>query len=129
MGVYQIHQAPFYVKEHLDEDGTIQLMVHKESDSLIKLKIQSRHSQSVSHTLWIQYTPKQISGWHCTCKVGARVVGCCAHIACVLWYLGYERNEAQHNSGVDINTTNIDDARHREVSVSDSESDQTMEEE
>ncbi|XP_052689344.1 uncharacterized protein LOC128167586 [Crassostrea angulata] len=129
MGVYQIHQAPFYVKEHLDEDGTFQLMVHKESDSLIKLKIQSRHSQSVSHTLWIQYTPEQISGWYCTCKVGARVVGCCAHIASALWYLGYERHEAKHNSGVDINTTNIDDARHRVVSVSDSESDQTMEEE
>lgn len=81
MGVYQIHQAPFYVKEHLDEDGTFQLMVHKESDSLIKLKIQSRHSKSVSHTLWIQHTPEQITGWYCTCKVGARVVGCCAHIA------------------------------------------------
>ncbi|GFY24642.1 DDE_3 domain-containing protein [Trichonephila clavipes] len=23
------------------------------------------------------------------CKVGARVVGCCAHVASVLWYLGY----------------------------------------
>ncbi|XP_052680283.1 uncharacterized protein LOC128161076 [Crassostrea angulata] len=78
---------------------------------------------------WIQYTPEQISGWYCTCKVGARVVGCCAHIASALWYLGYERHEAKHSSGVDNNTTNIDDARHIEVSVSDSESDQTMEEE
>ncbi|GFW36955.1 uncharacterized protein TNCV_5018541 [Trichonephila clavipes] len=30
--------------------------------------------------------------WYCHCKVGARVVGCCAHVASVLWYLGYWRH-------------------------------------
>lgn len=33
-----------------------------------------------------------ISGWYCDCKVGAKTVGCCAHVASVLWYLGYARN-------------------------------------
>ncbi|GFW94531.1 uncharacterized protein TNCV_3904411 [Trichonephila clavipes] len=30
-------------------------------------------------------------GFNWQCKVGARVVGCCAHVASVLWYLGYWR--------------------------------------
>ncbi|GFQ66503.1 uncharacterized protein TNCT_546991 [Trichonephila clavata] len=30
--------------------------------------------------------------WYCLCKVGARVVGCCAHVASILWYLGYWRH-------------------------------------
>ncbi|GFU42507.1 hypothetical protein TNCV_4556301 [Trichonephila clavipes] len=29
---------------------------------------------------------------YCQCKVGARVVGCYAHVASVLWYLGYWRH-------------------------------------
>lgn len=34
-----------------------------------------------------------IPGWYCECKVGPRTVGCCAHVASVLWYLGYARNQ------------------------------------
>ena len=30
-----------------------------------------------------------IRSWYCTCKSGARVVGCCAHVASVLWFLGF----------------------------------------
>ncbi|GFW62796.1 uncharacterized protein TNCV_2625591 [Trichonephila clavipes] len=30
--------------------------------------------------------------WYCQCKVGARVVGCCAHVASVLWYSGHWRH-------------------------------------
>ena len=34
-----------------------------------------------------------ILGHYCTCKSGAKTLGCCAHISSVLWYLGYARNE------------------------------------
>ena len=30
-------------------------------------------------------------GWYCTCKVGGRVIGCCAHISSLMWYLAYAR--------------------------------------
>ena len=35
-----------------------------------------------------------ITGWYCQCKVGARTIGCCAHVAAVLWYLGHQRHVA-----------------------------------
>ncbi|GFW49831.1 jerky-like protein [Trichonephila clavipes] len=36
---------------------------------------------------------------YCQDKVGARLVGCCAHLASVLWYLGYWRhNHTQTNT-------------------------------
>ncbi|GFR21588.1 hypothetical protein TNCT_14081 [Trichonephila clavata] len=34
----------------------------------------------------------------CQCKVGARVVNCCAHVASVLWYLGYWRHNHKKTS-------------------------------
>ena len=37
-----------------------------------------------------------ITGLFCTSKSGARVVGCYAQIASVLWYLGFE----QHQQGL-----------------------------
>jgi len=30
-------------------------------------------------------------GWYCRCKTGSRTVGCCSHIASVIYYLGYAR--------------------------------------
>ena len=96
MGVYQIKQAPCYTNEHLTEDGLYELLLFKEAIGIIKVKIQSRHSKNVTHILWIQYVKgpvRPIIGWYCTCKIGSRVVGCCAHIASVLWFLGYDRHQ------------------------------------
>ncbi|VDI18451.1 Hypothetical predicted protein [Mytilus galloprovincialis] len=78
MGVYQLKQAPNYVREHEGEDGKFEL---DEGD---------------------------IEGWYCTCKSGARVVGCCAHVASVLWYLGYQRLEQQSGSRRDFKTSVLD---------------------
>ena len=33
-------------------------------------------------------------GWYCQCNVGSRTVGCCEHIAAVLWLSSYQRNQA-----------------------------------
>jgi len=33
-----------------------------------------------------------IKSWYCQCKTGAHTVGCCAHIASVLWHLGHYRH-------------------------------------
>ena len=96
MGVYQLKQAPSYSREHLSEEGQYDLLVHKENPSVLKIKIQSRHTNSCQHSVWIEYNTSDgenpITGWYCTCKMGARVVGCCAHIASILWYLGFDRH-------------------------------------
>ena len=70
-----------------------ELMVGREAKDLLCVKIQSRHVSSRSYNVWIQYSSTNegadaITGWYCTCPVGARLVGCCSHIAAVLWYLG-----------------------------------------
>ena len=30
--------------------------------------------------------------YYCTCKAGARTAVSCAHVASILWYLGYARH-------------------------------------
>lgn len=94
MGVYQIRQAKSYSKEHQTDAGKYEIMVNKEEDGVLKAQIRSRHTTSRTYNLWIEHSTglNPITGWFCTCKSGARVVGCCAHIASVLWYLGFERH-------------------------------------
>ncbi|CAC5382290.1 unnamed protein product [Mytilus coruscus] len=56
MGVYQLKQAPNYVREHEGEDGKFELYVCKIKENLLKIKIQSRHSNKLSHTVFISYS-------------------------------------------------------------------------
>ena len=57
----------------------------------MRAKIQSPHKNSTSYDVWIQYSANEILGWYCTCPADARVVGCCAHVASILWYLSFAR--------------------------------------
>ncbi|XP_069109614.1 uncharacterized protein [Argopecten irradians] len=96
IGVYQLKLARFYASEHLSEDGDFNIMVNDEEDGMLRARIQSRHTSARSYLLWIEYNPALVTAWYCQCKVGSRVVGTCAHISAVIWYLGY----ARHLSGV-----------------------------
>jgi len=46
--------------------------------------------------LWVQYdaddNDNPITAYYCTCKSGARTLGCCAHVASFVWYMGYSRH-------------------------------------
>lgn len=90
-GVYQLKQAPAYVDQHLTKGG-LSVMVNQAANDLIHVRIQSRHISSKLYNIWIEYGTS-VTGWYCECKVGARTIGCCAHIAAVLWYLGYARHQ------------------------------------
>ena len=93
MGLYQIRQAKSYTKEHQTDDGKYEILINKEQ-GVLKSQIRSRHTSSKTYNLWIDYsTGLSPITWFCTCKSGARVVGCSAHIASVLWYLGFERHQ------------------------------------
>ena len=72
------------------------ILINKEQEGVLKSQIRSRHTSSKTYNLWIEYSTglSPITGWFCTCKSGVRVVGCCAHIASVLWYLGFERHQS-----------------------------------
>ena len=97
MGVYQLKQADSYTEKHTSETGQYEIVIHEEDDGILKTKIRSRLTAAASYNLWIEYGPglEPIKGWYCKFESGSKVVGCCAHIASVLWFLGYFRHQRQ----------------------------------
>ncbi|CAF4651087.1 unnamed protein product [Rotaria sp. Silwood2] len=91
LGTFQLKQAKRYAIEHLSNDGSFDIKVAKQRDDLVRAQIQSRHKNSILYDVWIQYDQKEILGWYCRCPNGCRVVGCCSHIASVIWYLSFAR--------------------------------------
>ncbi len=91
-GVYQLHQAKSYTSEHLSEDGKYIMFVGREWQDMICVRMKSRHVSSKAYHIWVQFETNSINGWYCTCPNGTRTVGCCAHIAAALWFLGYSRH-------------------------------------
>ncbi len=72
---------------------SLQIEIQDEvDDKIIRARIKSRHSGSVQYWTWIQFDDRDIKAWYCSCRSGARVVGCCAHETCVIWFLGYARH-------------------------------------
>ncbi|CAF4308049.1 unnamed protein product [Rotaria magnacalcarata] len=95
LGIYQLKQARSYTTEHLNLNGSCTFEVAKESPDLIRSRIQSRLKASTKYDVYVPYNKKSISGWYCTCPNGARVVGCCAHVASIIYYLSYARYNQQ----------------------------------
>ena len=57
---------------------------------LVRARFVSRHSSNKSYIATIQFnvdTKWPIRSWLCTCISGWRDVGCCAHVAALLWHL------------------------------------------
>lgn len=76
-----------YIDLHLNDDGEYIVYLNDDVPGLVRAKIESRFT-SAKHYVYIQYNPAAvgmdaISGWHCKCKNGSRVSGCCAHVASV----------------------------------------------
>lgn len=92
IGVYQVNLAKSYVQEHLNEHAEFTVYVYKQDKHLICAKLQSRHVSSKAYLLWMLYDECNVISWYCKCRTGSRVVGMCAHVASVIWYLAYARN-------------------------------------
>lgn len=124
LGVYQLKMAKSYSKEHFAEDGSYDILYNNEIVDVLRVKIQSRHTSAKSYMLWIEYDPVLVKGWYCQCKAGSRVVGACAHVSSVLWFLGF----ARHNSSMDDvkNWSDyLEDASHIPIEIDDSISDKS----
>jgi hypothetical protein len=103
LGTYQLKQSLSHIAQHLDENGLFFLEAFKDNNvkelngnSLIRAKLQSRHSKSTKYNIYIQYDPTRsatdaIIMWLCRCKNGERTLGCCAHVASVIYYFAYGR--------------------------------------
>lgn len=116
-GSYQLRLSSSYIQEHIEGDADI--FVHKEDPGLIQVKLQSRHVSSRKYTLWIQFNETDVLATYCKCRVGARVVGVCSHVAAVLWFLGYSRHEERVSPyGVQNWGDSLEDAAVTDVSDS-----------
>jgi len=99
-GIYQLKQARSYTNEHLDEQGNYMFELYEEEENILHVKLKSRHQSQTVHNIWIQYFPlfkltegqSPITDWYCSCKAGARILGMCAHITSVIWFLGVGRH-------------------------------------
>ena len=96
-GIYQLKQAQSYTREHLNSEGLYEFEFVPEEKNLVKVKLNSRHLSSTIYTIFIEFdkndSKEPIKSWCCDCKSGLRTVGCCAHVASVMWYLGVVKNK------------------------------------
>lgn len=122
LGVYQVKLARSYTQEHCSHDGSYDILVNSDVPMILSAKIQSRHISAKSYKLWIKYSCSIVEGWYCTCKNGSRVVGMCAHITSVIWYLSYMRHEASPFKGIPNWSDTIEDAS-RIPTIDESDSD------
>ena len=83
--------------------------IEEGAEDIIRIRFRSAHKNTCNYHTYIQFDSTQVIAWYCTCPGGARVVGCCSHVASAIWFLGYERHQpttARKPSAT--NTTNID---------------------
>ncbi|CAF1500825.1 unnamed protein product, partial [Didymodactylos carnosus] len=94
-GIFQVKQASSYVQEHLKpsaafpQDSEFTIQTADNVDDLVKVRYQSRHSNSEIYNTYIEYNNgilNPVSGWFCACTAGERTVGCCSYIAATLWH-------------------------------------------
>lgn len=111
-GSYQLKWARSYYAEHISDTGKYFFEVSKDltkldfssvgietkADSLVLLraKLKSRHSRWTIYRMMILIDKTRegidrISETFCSCKVGRRTIGCCAHLASVIWYFSNGR--------------------------------------
>jgi hypothetical protein len=107
LGTYQLRQSLGYLTEHISESGRYSIEIFSDNKSifdentrLLKTRIQSRHSNATKYNSYITYSPttnsvandsNSIKDWICSCKNGRRTVGCCSHVASVIYYLSHGR--------------------------------------
>lgn len=127
LGTFQVKMAKAYSHELLKEDGAYDILRAEDVQNIIGAKIQSRHVSTKKYQCWVHHGEGAILSWYCKCKARSRVVGCCAHITSVLWYLAYARHQSTPVKGVRNLADHLDDAG-RVVDESDSGSESLTEE-
>lgn len=95
-GSYQFSQAISYLAEMMDEDNNINIQYVKTNGNILKTQVRSRHINAKTYRCFIDYRPNingvsGISRYSCDCANGRRTVGCCSHIAAVIYYLAHAR--------------------------------------
>jgi len=95
-GSYQLSQAVSYLAEMVDKNGRLNVEYVKDETNVLKLKVPSRHISRTTYRCFLRYKPNSIgvsgvTDYACECANGRRTVGCCSHIAAIIYYLSYAR--------------------------------------
>jgi hypothetical protein len=104
LGSYQLKQSCSYIAQHLDETGYIIESIKIPGEYIIRNRLRSHHKSQARYNVFIRYNP-QIHlniDWCCDCPVGLRTVGCCSHIASIIYYLGYARHVEDPHPAVQL---------------------------
>ena len=132
MGVYQVKLARSYVQDKIRRDGEYEFQILIHEPGLLRARIFSRFTNSAKYQIFIAYKEPTgedsaedleeidldpILGWYCQCKSGARTLGSCAHVASVLWYLGYARHKSDLKYPSDRLLDLIQDAGDRDLPI------------
>lgn len=95
-GTYQLSQAISYLAELMGKDNNFQVLYVKDAPNILKLQVRSRHINSKTYRCYIDYNPngqshEDIRRYCCDCANGNRTVGCCSHVAAIIYYLSNAR--------------------------------------
>lgn len=95
-GTYQYSQAISYLAEMMKEDGSIDMHYVKDRYNILKVQVPSRHISKNAYRCFMEYSRNatDVSGitrYYYECANGMRTVGCCSHLAAIIYYLGHAR--------------------------------------
>ena len=95
-----LKQAICYLAEMLDENDELNIEYLKVKPEIIKVLIRSRHIKKKTYKSYIHYKPHSIGcggilRYCCDCPNGLRTVGCCSHVAAVIYYLSNARYKSK----------------------------------
>jgi len=80
----------------MNDSGLINVQYVRDKSNILKTQVQSRHIRRKSYRCFIEYNRNTIgysgvSRYFCECANGRRTVGCCSHVAAIIYYLSYGR--------------------------------------
>ena len=106
-GAYQLKMSEPYANTHLYEnDKEFELQISPDYDQLIRCRLHSRDSGNTRYFICIEFDnndeDKPIKDQFCQYKSRKPEIWCCAHVATILWYIGY----AHHIGWTPKNRTN-----------------------
>ena len=75
---------------------TINLCFLKEKPDIIEVEVRSWHINHKTYKCFINYKPNSIGytgilRYCCDCANGRRTIGCCSHVAAVIYYMSHAR--------------------------------------
>ena len=90
---FLLKHAKSYAIEHLSDNGEFLVQISKQLSNTLRARIQSRHRNSIAYEPYVEYSESKVKGWYCQCPRGNGVIGCCSHLAGLIWYLAFTRHD------------------------------------